>query len=174
MLTLQSLIVLACNKTLSTQIAAFAPVSGAFYIPGPTGSTCNPSIVNITCSPGRPQIPIIEFHGLDDPTIMYGGSSTRDNSCLPTIPHWTQDWASRDGLSTTNVTSNLTSDTLQYTFGSGAETGLVTQYTDFNASFGHDWPSTVSAVVLEGGDKHVASFNATPIIIQFFKDHSLS
>jgi poly(3-hydroxybutyrate) depolymerase len=166
--------VLACNSTLSTQIAAFAPVSGAFYVPGPTGNTCDPDSVPISCSPGRAKIPIIEFHAFHDNTIDYDGSSTRDNSCLPTIPHWTQQWALRDGLSATNVSSNLTSDTLKYTFGTGEETGLVTQYTDFNASFHHDWPSTVLDVVLEGGDKDVASFNATPIIMKFFQDNPLA
>ena len=80
----------------------------------------------------------------------------------------------RDGLSATNTTSNLTSDTLMYTFGDGEETGLVTQYTDFNTSFHHDWPSTVLAVVVGGGDKDVASFNATPIIIDFFLKNPLS
>lgn len=166
--------ILACNSTLSTQIAAFAPVSGAFYVPGPTGATCDPSSVAISCCPGRSQIPIIEFHGFFDTTIDYDGSTTRDNSCLPTIPHWTQGWALRDGLSAINVTSNLTSDTLMYTFGAGEETGLVTQYTDFNASFHHDWPSTVLDVVLKGGDKDVASFNATRIIIDFFLKNPLS
>lgn len=149
-------------------------MAGAFYVPGHTRATCTPSSVPISCSPGRSKIPIIEFHGLHDNTIDYDGSSTRAGSCLPTIPHWTQQWALRNGLSVTNVTSNLTSDTLKYTFGTGEESGLVTQYTDFNASFHHDWPSTVLDVVIEGGDKDVASFNATSIIMKFFEDNPLN
>jgi len=139
-------------------------VSGAFYIDDFPG--CIPATVNITCTPGRAQIPIIEFHGFKDGTIEYEGSATRDDACLPTIPHWAQAWALRDGLSATNVSSNLTSDTLVYTFGTGEEAGLVTQVTDFNLK--HDWPSTV----LEGDDE-IASFNSTPIIIDFFKKYSL-
>ena len=155
---------LACDYSLSRRIAAFAPVSGAYYINDV--DTCYPAKVTIPCNPGRPKIPIIEFHGYKDHTIYYDGSNTRKNSCLPTIPHWTQEWAAKDGLSTTNVTTNLTSDTVVYTFGTGEEAGLVTQVTDFN--LGHDWPSLVDV-----GDPQTASFNATPIIMDFFERHPL-
>ena len=159
---------LACDSTLSTRIAAFAPVSGAFYVIEP--GTCVPTTVPIPCQPGRPKIPIIEFHGFNDGTIPYAGGrrDPKENGCLPAIPYWTQQWALRDGLAATNITTNLTSDTLVYTFGEGSEEGLVTQVTDFNSTFKHDWPSTVPV-----GDLELASFNATPIIIEFFKTNPL-
>jgi hypothetical protein len=45
------------------------------------------------------------------------------------------------------VISNLTSDTIVYTFGIGTETKLMMQVTDFNLA--HDWPSTVSVGILK-------------------------
>ncbi|KAF7180047.1 hypothetical protein CNMCM7691_009213 [Aspergillus felis] len=57
---------LACDATASTRIAAFAPVSGAFYQDVPPAD-CNPGTVPIECNPGRDVIPIIEFHGSADP-----------------------------------------------------------------------------------------------------------
>lgn len=53
---------LACDKKLSTQIAAFAPVSGAFYTKH-AESVCTgtfPQTVPIKCDPGRSPIPIME------------------------------------------------------------------------------------------------------------------
>jgi hypothetical protein len=61
----------------------------------------------------------------------------------------------------------LTSDTLVYTFGEGSENGLVTQVTGFK--LGHDWPSNVQV-----GNPELASFNATPIIIDFFMRNPLA
>lgn len=111
---------------------------------------------------------MLEFHGLKDKTVSYAGNSSRKNACLPAIPHWAQAWAARDELAnpTVNVTSNLTADTQVYTFGTGADEGLVVQVTD--SKLAHDWPSTVPV-----GDKETASFNATPIIIEFFQKYPL-
>jgi poly(3-hydroxybutyrate) depolymerase len=155
--------ILACDPTLSGRIAAFAPVSGAFYIN--ESSSCSPDAITIPCSPGRPKIPIIEFHGYLDTTIPYGGGA-RNGACLPSIPYWAQEWALRNGLAAANVTTNSTSDTLVYTFGEGSENGLVIQVTDFK--LGHDWPSNVQV-----GNPELASFNATPIIIDFFMRNPL-
>lgn len=52
--------VLACDSVLSKQIAAFAPVSGAFY---QSTVPCQPTSTNIQCVPGREKIPFLEFHG---------------------------------------------------------------------------------------------------------------
>jgi poly(3-hydroxybutyrate) depolymerase len=133
--------VLACDPVLSNRFAAFAPVSGAFY--SKNTSTCVPATVAITCNPGRSKIPMLEFHGGKDSTIPYVGEG-RKEECLPSIPHWAQSWAARDGLSLTNQTTDMkgTNDTFIYQFGSGLEFGLVTQI--FDKSIAHDWPSTVS------------------------------
>ena len=59
---------LACDATASKRIAAFAPVSGAYYQDVPEDA-CNAETVPIECNPGRCPIPIIEFHGTADTTI---------------------------------------------------------------------------------------------------------
>ncbi|KAA8570268.1 hypothetical protein MFRU_005g03620 [Monilinia fructicola] len=159
---------LACDPILSTKIAAFAPVSGAYYI---DTQPCHPHNVTIPCSPGRPKIPILEFHGGNDSTIHYGGQANRSNECIPSIPHWVREWALRDKLGLKNVTTTLTNDTVVYTYGEGEEKGLVQHV--FDKVLGHSWPSTApndDSIRLEEGP---ASFNATPIILDWFQKHIL-
>jgi poly(3-hydroxybutyrate) depolymerase len=81
---------LACDPKASSIIAAFAPVSGAYYL---TKEETSPA-----CNPSRSPVPIIEFHGYQDETIPYlGGDNTRDNGITPPIPEWINEWATRDG-----------------------------------------------------------------------------
>ena len=84
----------ACDPVLSQKIAAFGPVSGAFYVE--ESRTLYPAGVTIPCNPGQAKIPIMKFPGYKDRTIEYS-QGTRNSACLPTIPHWTQGWALRDG-----------------------------------------------------------------------------
>jgi len=159
--------VLACDPLLSRRIAAFAPVSGAFYV---DTLPCKPSTVTIPCNPGRDNIPMLEFHGGIDTTIRYTGGK-RKGKCLPSIPHWIQEWALRDNLGLQNSTSNLSTDSFVIMFGEGEREGLVTHV--FDPNIGHDWPSTVPNSDSELDGDPVASFNATPIIMKFFENHSL-
>ncbi|KAJ2980996.1 hypothetical protein NQ176_g2310 [Zarea fungicola] len=161
--------VLACDSNLSKRIAAFAPVSGAFYVDNFT--TCPPDTVKIICTPGRPKIPFLEFHGGNDDTIAYEGDDDHNGSCLPSIPHYIHDWAKRNGLTTKNVTSTVTSDTVLYTYGTGADTGLVQHV--FDSSIGHDWPSTTKNDDNDRKHHQPATFNATPMILDFFSKWSL-
>lgn len=134
--------VLACDPVLSNKFAAFAPVSGAFYIKNDT--KCAPRTIAIPCSPGRAKIPIIEFHGGEDDTIKYAGAG-RNHQCVPSIVHWVREWAKRDGLEQPkNVSSVVSEDTTLYQFETedGKELGLVSHV--FDAVIGHDWPATVS------------------------------
>ncbi|KAI9734030.1 MAG: hypothetical protein M1818_006968 [Claussenomyces sp. TS43310] len=156
---------LACNATLSMRLAAFAAVSGAFYIN--TTACDDPSTVHIPCAPGRDDVPIIEFHGGNDTTIPYTGGAHR-GECLPAIPHWVHEWADRDGLSLDNTTTRLEKDTWEYTYG---QDGLVTHV--YDESIGHDWPSTVPNHDNQQSGHHPASFNATPIILEYFGNHTL-
>jgi poly(3-hydroxybutyrate) depolymerase len=156
---------LACDPTLSKRFSTFAANSGAEYTN--TTGTCNPSsvltntIVQSTCSPGRSDLPMIEFHGDADGTIPYPGGPRR-GYCLPAVPHWVTDWALRDGLSSSNVTTSLASGNVtKYEFGaSKGVQGLVTHYKI--ANWGHAWVS------INAG----APIDATPIIMNFFYGHS--
>lgn len=160
---------LACDQTLSTRIAAFAPVSGAFYVV-PEGD-CEPDSVDLPCSAGRPDIPILEFHGGSDPVIPYYGDAGKRDACLPTIPHWVQKWAQRNDLGTSNVSTSITKAATWYRFGKGSSFGLVSHVYD-GANVGHIWPATKQNNG-NTGDSSTASFNATPMILEFFGNYSL-
>ena len=67
--------ILACNSTLSKQFSAFAVHSGAVYTAnqGPCSgnvpsTVLTNTVVQSVCSPGRNNVPILEFHGDADGT----------------------------------------------------------------------------------------------------------
>lgn len=110
---------LACDATLSTRIAAFAPVSGAYYIDAlTTDAECaDPAAVDIPCDAGRPGIPIMAFHGGADPTIDYeGGLRTY---CLPAVRHWAEAWVDRNGLNVSEVDNSTIA---------GSDNGVVSSW----------------------------------------------
>jgi poly(3-hydroxybutyrate) depolymerase len=157
---------LACNATSSTRIAAFGPVSGAYY--QDVSEDCHPTTVPIECSPGRSAIPIIEFHGSNDTTIPYGGGGRR-GECLPTIPHFVREWSKRQGYGLHNKTTELYGGHVQkYEYAKGDSLGIVTHY--LIDGLGHDWPS-----VEPNSDNPDGTYlNATPIIMNFFNRWSLA
>ncbi|KAJ5647265.1 carbohydrate esterase family 1 protein [Penicillium lividum] len=154
---------LACDPETSIRIAAFAPVSGAYY---ENTSPCVPDTVHLTCHAARTDIPFLAFHGGNDTTIPYTGGE-RKGECLPSIPHFIQEWAVRDHLSVRNRTLAVASDTVLYSFGACELVGLI-----YDSVIGHDWPSTVPNSDNQVAGHHVASFNATPIILDFFYRHT--
>ncbi|KAB8239532.1 hypothetical protein ETB97_000757 [Aspergillus alliaceus] len=158
---------LACNATSSTKIAAFAPVSGAYY-QDVSEEDCHPTTVPIKCNPGRTPIPIIEFHGTADKTIPYGGGGRR-GECLPSVPHFVREWSKRLGYGLHNQTTKLyNGHVLEYQYASGDELGVVTHYRI--DGLGHAWPS----VGPNSDNPNGTYLNATPIILDFFKRWSLS
>ncbi|KAJ5050753.1 uncharacterized protein L3040_002624 [Drepanopeziza brunnea f. sp. 'multigermtubi'] len=169
--------VLACDATLSNKFAAFAPVAGAFYIKNDT--KCAPRTIEIPCHPGRAKIPMMEIHGGADGTIKYSGAG-RGGECVPWIPHWVRQWAKRNGLAYPgNVSSAVSDDTTLYQFETeeddddddGRDLGLVSHVFDENLD--HSWPSTLAnADNIAHGDGP-ASFNASTMIVDFFKKYTL-
>ncbi|KAF4548794.1 PAN domain-containing protein 1 [Elsinoe fawcettii] len=153
--------VLACDNRLSTRINVFAAHSGAFYTSTPQGASCQPLSVNTNtlvgaCNPGK-RVPIIEFHGLSDGTIPYNGGDRR-GYCLPQIPHWASDWASRNGIAnmTANTTANSAGSVIRYEWGGPGANGLVTHISVSGAD--HYWFSTA-------GNQPIDS---TPLIMNHF------
>lgn len=126
--------------------------------------------VQIPCTAGRKDIPLLAFHGGNDSTIAFNGGE-RKNACLPTIPHFIQEWALRDGLGDRNMTVQVANSTVSYKYGKGIAFGLVELV--FDAVIGHDWPSLAPNSDNQEADHHIASFNATPIILEFFDRHPL-
>jgi poly(3-hydroxybutyrate) depolymerase len=160
--------ILACDPVLSKRIAAFAPVSGAYYI---DTLPCAPTTVPIPCFAGRRDIPVLAFHGGNDTTIAFWGGE-RKNECLPTIPHFVQQWAIRDGLGDNNITMRVVTDTVRYTFGNRENAGLVQLI--YTSNVGHDWPSTIANADNTVNGHHTADYNATPLILDFFEHHPLN
>ena len=142
--------VLACDIVASTLFAAFAGVSGAYY-QGTSDANCDTGTVPIKCNPGRKPVPIIEFHGTSDATIPYKGGARRSR-CLPSIPHFVSAWAERNGLSTKNTSTALSSGNIRYDFGTGDLSGVVRHFRVFNGA--HEWGSPS----LHPSPKHIMNF----------------
>lgn len=154
--------VLACDPVLSVKIAAFAASSGAFYTSAGSGNPATIEPVNTPvqalCSPGRNNTPILEVHGTADATINYLGGP-RNGKILPTIPHWTTDWALRQGYSANNYTTNPAPNVTMYQFGgdsSAGQLGIVTHY--MLTGWIHLWAATSSG----------APISMTPLLLPFF------
>lgn len=166
--------VLAADPELSTMIAAFAPVAGAFYVS--QDAKCRPDSVNISSNPGRPNIPILEFHGAADDVIPYDGGADRGD-CLPAITHWTQSWAQSNGLdpnsnTTSKVKGATNNDATVFQFGNGTSLGMVTHILS-GEDIGHDWPATVDNEDNTIQGHSPASFNASSVIIDFFNTYTM-
>lgn len=157
---------LACDPKASALIAAFAPVAAANYLL-PNGD-------EPACNPARTPIPMLEFHGWVDDTILYGGgNNTRDNGVTPPIPEWIDDWARRDGctVSANHTTTLCTPDkpvVTHYSWDCQGVEGAVQHYNISNLA--HNWPS-----VPPGNSETTRStcFNATTLIMEFFGGNEL-
>ncbi|RMZ69723.1 carbohydrate esterase family 1 [Pyrenophora seminiperda CCB06] len=150
--------ILACDATATTRIAAFAPVSGAFYL--------DANNQPLPCNPSRKPIPFMEFHGWHDKTILYsGGNNTRGNARTPDIFKYVQDWAKRDGLEgVVPTTSFLCSGKRKVTRYSWDD-DVVVHYNYTNLQ--HDWPSEFA-----NGDTEeyltCREAEATSVILEWF------
>lgn len=160
---------LACNETSSNRFAAYAPVSGAYYYAEDDNGQCDEDNVTFSCSPGRDGIPILAFQGGADDVVSYDGGKRR-GGCLPNVGHWISQWAVREGLNS-DPTENqeITSSATKYIYGDGDEKGLVSFVYD-GKNVGHVWPATVDE---DGDTPGTASFNASSLIMDFFKEQQL-
>jgi poly(3-hydroxybutyrate) depolymerase len=160
---------LACHPVLSRRIAAFAPVSGAYYIDQlDTEADCeDPATVDIPCQQGRTAIPVMAFHGGDDTTIPYGGEF--QTYCLPDVRHWAEDWARRNGLDVGRV-SNSSIHGSDNGMSSSWGNGLVNLVYDGD-NIKHEWPSMLPNADNKG--RTMAAFNASGWIMDFFGKYSL-
>ncbi|WP_376796002.1 alpha/beta hydrolase family esterase [Thermogemmatispora sp.] len=142
---------LACR--LSSQIAAFAPVSGAFY-PLPAG-----------CHPQR-SVPILEIHGTGDFIVPYEG---KPGLGLPPIRQWLEDWAKRDACQQGPVVFLVQGEITGEEWTRCTTPGIVVHYRLTGG--GHTWPG--SPIPLPYYGKTIHTFNATLAIWQFFAAHPL-
>jgi poly(3-hydroxybutyrate) depolymerase len=117
---------MACNKMLSSQIAAFAAVSGAFGA-GKKGSRPWGS-----CRNNR-TVPLIEIHGLDNGIYGYY-LNEGENGKMRKIPgHWVEEWADRNKCGdAVGETEQSTKD--EATFVTRLENGIMTETIDHRGS----------------------------------------
>lgn len=166
---------LACDFESSKRIAAFAPVSGAFYSTGAQSdlTSCNDvQTLGMPCNPGRDSIPILDFHGGNDTTININGGS-RSGGCLPSIWFWVIQWAARDNLAALPLeTARLNGSAKEYQYGTGEEKGLVTFIYDGD-HVNHDWPATINNTDSWAHGSDPASFNASTLIMEYFARYTL-
>ena len=153
--------VLACDPVLSVKIAAFAGNSAACYTNFTTGDPYTIEPVNTpiqpVCSPGRNNVPMLEFHGTADTQIRYEGDTTHNGRILPWLQHWATAWSVREGYGTTNYSTTPSSNVVKYQFGGNSgQLGIVTHY--MLIGWVHAWASTSAG----------APMDAAPPIMDFF------
>ncbi|MCJ1404525.1 hypothetical protein MMC11_007751 [Xylographa trunciseda] len=160
---------LACHETLSGRIAAFAPVSGAFYeklnSTIPLGGPCEPNR-------NRSSVPILEFHGQADNTIRYNGQRDRDGAKIPSIPSWLGGWAVRNGCANGtegNVESLHGGKVNKTSWSCNSHKDVVMGYEI--ADWAHWWPTTRASARTKN---HFTVLNATTLIMDFFGSQSLA
>ena len=159
--------VLACDKALSSKLAAVAIVSGAFYF----DHTLKDPLFS-SCTPARSPLPVLDFHGTKDPVIHYDGKGTPDGQTYD-IAGWCYSWAERNGCPVGEQPRPVKTDSsrvqaLAWRCGSWSESVLHYQI----QGFGHGWPSKK---VQEDDFQRLgpAPIEATPIILSFFQKHTL-
>ncbi|HEY2511959.1 MAG TPA: PHB depolymerase family esterase [Polyangiaceae bacterium] len=138
---------------MADRIAAIAPVAGVNGDP--------------ICSPSRP-VPVLDFHGTDDPTVPYDGDAKRGWLSAPAS---VEGWAKRDGCDAERIESSpgahVRCVTRNHCQG-GAEVTLCTV-----EGAGHTWPggATVPWIVAQGSTNHEVS--ADDLIWDFFQKHPM-
>ncbi|KAL1310539.1 hypothetical protein AAFC00_000820 [Neodothiora populina] len=155
--------VLACDDKMSASIAAIAPVSGAFY------TTPSDSSFSSNCKPAH-QMPILEFHGQDDPIIPYDGGKINGVD-LPAIGEWAQDWTQADGCASNPSPQNEhlnNSKVMLAQYSCNGSTNVVSHYSI--DGLGHTWPSTEYNLENFGVGTYL---DASPLILDFFSKWSL-
>ena len=160
---------LACS--LSSRIAAIAPVAGTYYPP------LTPNFLTETC-PDATGVPLLAFHGTADTLVPFngglGGVTGTTNFRLP-IDNDTPaedviaDWSTHNGCNSGRQESQVSSEVrlVQYT---GCTLGAIVQLYVVDGG-GHTWPGAINNPSL-GYTTHEIS--ATDLMWSFFVAHPMA
>lgn len=151
---------LACDSAFSEQIAAVGIVAGAVG----TGE----DIVCRLSSPSLRPVPVIAFHGTDDPIVPYEGTPE-----LAAAPTWVEGWAQRNGCDETPESLPAAGDVSGIAYTGCADNGDVAFYTIKGG--GHTWPGATGRQLpafLVGAKTDDVS--ATELMWAFFVAHPLN
>jgi len=156
---------LACS--LSSRIAAVAPVAGAYY----------PALITDraeSCPDLRP-VPILGFHGTKDPQVPFnGGPSTRGGTFRLPIDNAMpdedvfQDWAAHNGCTTGRQESVVSAEVRLVTYG-GCTDGADVQLYIVDGG-GHTWPGSR---VERPPELTTHDISASELMWKFFQAHPM-
>jgi polyhydroxybutyrate depolymerase len=155
---------LACS--LSSRVAAIAPVSGAYYPPAFTEIPGEP------CPDTRP-VPMIAFHGTADTVVPYNGgigfgglhfrlpvdNDTADEDVL-------EDWSIHNGCTDPRTQTTVSAEVNVVQYGTCAEGADVELYSVVGG--GHTWPG---AVDIPGLGYTTHDISASDLMWAFFQAH---
>jgi polyhydroxybutyrate depolymerase len=141
---------LACE--LSDRIAAAAPVAGLRA--GVPRADDHAKPAPQSCAPRRP-VPLITFHGVNDPTNRYlGDGETRWGYGVPTA---LDRWVQLDGCAATASEERISEHVTRIRYGgcrAGAELILYRTDAPVADGGGHIWPKDASALIWEFFARH--------------------
>ena len=157
---------LACS--LSSRIAAVAPVAGAYYPPLVTRTPPEP------CADTRP-VPFLGFHGTLDPQVPFGGGpSTRGGTFRLPIDDATpaedviQDWAAHNGCTSGRQESSVSAEVRLVKYG-GCTNGAEVQLYVVDGG-GHTWPGSHDERPSEYTTNDIS---ASDLMWEFFQAHPM-
>jgi len=148
--------VLAC--TLAERIAAIGGVSGAYLFP------------RGECRPPRP-VPVIAFHGTDDPIVPYGGGESASfHEPFPPVAEWAAGWAARNGCTGKPESISPSGEVTGIRYGACREGAEVILYTIHGG--GHACPGGEPLPEWLVG-RTTRDIDATAVMWEFFRLHTL-
>ncbi|MFH0909710.1 MAG: PHB depolymerase family esterase [bacterium] len=149
----------ACE--MSDVFAAVAPVSGVMQVP------------RSDCKPAR-AMPIIHFHGLEDPNVAYKGGvgpKAHDKVPRPGVQESIDFWLAQDGIDIKPVKQGRTGQAEFKEYGPGKNGAQIILWTLDDG--GHAWPGGNSSLPEWKVGKVNKDVRASDLIWSFFKKYSM-
>lgn len=149
--------VLSCR--LSGRIAAAGLVAAAQTLPWKW------------CTDPHP-VPMIAFHGTDDPVTPYnGGVSSVSDRLFPNVPIWSVNWARRNGCRPDAIETVAAADVVRREYSGCTNDASVVLYTIRGG--GHTWPGGEPLPEWFAG-RTTSTIDASELMWAFFRAHPLT